>query len=198
MHTLQSVPFGSTFDSRRDVTCIDRADGVPSRRSSKRSSSCSCSSSSSGSSPSGDFASTRSPLPEARSVRRVDRRFPRQSSVGTGRGHAQHCGLQVAAIENVTDTYFAKYAIWSTFEGVALHGVGAGFNECHHQGRRGRPRERRRGNADDRSSCRKRKTHRFCGIVAPAYGEPGGGVEVIFVNGSPDGTVTGPETIPDK
>jgi hypothetical protein len=36
------------------------------------------------------------------------------------------------------------------------------------------------------------------GIVAPAYGEPGGGVEVIFVNGSPDGTVTGPETIPDK
>lgn len=35
------------------------------------------------------------------------------------------------------------------------------------------------------------------GIVAPAYGEPGGGVEVIFVNGSPDGTVTGPETIPD-
>lgn len=36
------------------------------------------------------------------------------------------------------------------------------------------------------------------GIVKPAYGEPGGGVEVIFVNGSPDGTVTGPETIPDK
>jgi hypothetical protein len=36
------------------------------------------------------------------------------------------------------------------------------------------------------------------GIVEPAYGEPGGGVEVIFVNGSPDGTVTGPETIPDK
>jgi hypothetical protein len=36
------------------------------------------------------------------------------------------------------------------------------------------------------------------GIVEPAYGEPGSGVEVIFVNGSPDGTVTGPETIPDK
>jgi hypothetical protein len=35
------------------------------------------------------------------------------------------------------------------------------------------------------------------GVVEPAYGEPGGGVEVIFVNGSPDGTVTGPETIPD-
>jgi len=36
------------------------------------------------------------------------------------------------------------------------------------------------------------------GIVEPAYGEPGGGVEVIFVNGSPDGTVTGPDVIPDK
>jgi hypothetical protein len=42
------------------------------------------------------------------------------------------------------------------------------------------------------------KTSLNRGIVAPAYGEPGGGVEVIFVNGSPDGTVTGPETIPDK
>ena len=42
------------------------------------------------------------------------------------------------------------------------------------------------------------KTSLKRGIVAPAYGEPGGGVEVIFVNGSPDGTVTGPETIPDK
>lgn len=36
------------------------------------------------------------------------------------------------------------------------------------------------------------------GIVEPAYGEPGGGVEVIFVKGSPDGTVTGPKRIPDK
>jgi hypothetical protein len=36
------------------------------------------------------------------------------------------------------------------------------------------------------------------GIVEPAYGEPGGGVEVIFVKGSPDGTVTGPDVIPDK
>jgi hypothetical protein len=42
------------------------------------------------------------------------------------------------------------------------------------------------------------KTSLKRGIVAPAYGEPGGGVEVIFVNGSPDGTVTGPETIPDQ
>lgn len=42
------------------------------------------------------------------------------------------------------------------------------------------------------------KTSLKRGIVAPAYGEPGGGVEVIFVNGSPDGTVTGPETIPDS
>lgn len=36
------------------------------------------------------------------------------------------------------------------------------------------------------------------GMVEPAYGEPGGGVEVIFVNGSPDGTVIGPKRIPDK
>jgi hypothetical protein len=36
------------------------------------------------------------------------------------------------------------------------------------------------------------------GIVEPAYGEPGGGVEVIFVDGSPDNTVTGPETIEEK
>jgi hypothetical protein len=36
------------------------------------------------------------------------------------------------------------------------------------------------------------------GTVAPANNQPGGGVEVIFVNGSPDGTVTGPATIPDK
>jgi hypothetical protein len=36
------------------------------------------------------------------------------------------------------------------------------------------------------------------GTVEPAYGEKGGGVEVIFVNGSPDGTVTGPVVIPDK
>jgi hypothetical protein len=35
------------------------------------------------------------------------------------------------------------------------------------------------------------------GIVEPAYGEPGGGVEVIFVNGSANGTVMGPDKIPD-
>jgi hypothetical protein len=34
------------------------------------------------------------------------------------------------------------------------------------------------------------------GTAQPAYGQPGGGVEVIFVNGSPDKTVTGPEQIP--
>lgn len=28
------------------------------------------------------------------------------------------------------------------------------------------------------------------GVAQPAYGQPGGGVEVIFVNGSPDKTVT--------
>ena len=36
------------------------------------------------------------------------------------------------------------------------------------------------------------------GTVAPANNQPGGEVEVIFVNGTPDGTVTGPITIPDK
>jgi hypothetical protein len=36
------------------------------------------------------------------------------------------------------------------------------------------------------------------GTVAPANNQPGGGVEVIFVNGSPSGSVTGPEKIPDK
>jgi hypothetical protein len=34
------------------------------------------------------------------------------------------------------------------------------------------------------------------GVAQPAYGQPGGGVEVIFVNGSPDKTVTGPAQIP--
>jgi hypothetical protein len=33
------------------------------------------------------------------------------------------------------------------------------------------------------------------GVAQPAYGQPGGGVEVIF-NGSPDRTVTGPAQIP--
>lgn len=36
------------------------------------------------------------------------------------------------------------------------------------------------------------------GTVQPANNQAGGGVEVIFVNGSPDGTVTGPVKIPDK
>lgn len=36
------------------------------------------------------------------------------------------------------------------------------------------------------------------GTVQPANNQPGGGEEVIFVNGTPDGTVTGPVTIPDK
>src|SRR6266436_1539593 len=34
------------------------------------------------------------------------------------------------------------------------------------------------------------------GVAQPAYGQPGGGVEVIFVNGSPDKTVMGPAQIP--
>jgi hypothetical protein len=36
------------------------------------------------------------------------------------------------------------------------------------------------------------------GIVQPAYGEPGGGVEVIFVDGTGDYTVTGPDILPEK
>ena len=36
------------------------------------------------------------------------------------------------------------------------------------------------------------------GVTQPANNQPGGGVEVIFVNGLPNGTVTGPATIPDK
>lgn len=36
------------------------------------------------------------------------------------------------------------------------------------------------------------------GTVAPANNQPGGGVEVIFVNALPNGTVSGPTTIPDK
>jgi hypothetical protein len=42
------------------------------------------------------------------------------------------------------------------------------------------------------------KTKLKQGIVEPAYGEPGGGVEVIFVDGSPDNTVTGPVKIPER
>lgn len=36
-----------------------------------------------------------------------------------------------------------------------------------------------------------------CGIVQPAHGEPGGGVEVIFVNGTCDGSVFGPDILPE-
>jgi len=36
------------------------------------------------------------------------------------------------------------------------------------------------------------------GTAQPANNQPGGGVEVIFVNGLPDGTVAGPVVIPDK
>jgi hypothetical protein len=36
------------------------------------------------------------------------------------------------------------------------------------------------------------------GVAAPAYGQPGGGVEVIFSNGTQPNTVTGPDQIPDK
>jgi hypothetical protein len=40
------------------------------------------------------------------------------------------------------------------------------------------------------------KTKLKRGVAQPAYGQPGGGVEVIFVNGSPDNTVTGLPQIP--
>jgi hypothetical protein len=36
------------------------------------------------------------------------------------------------------------------------------------------------------------------GTVEPAYGEPGGGVEVIFTSGTQVKTITGPDKIPDK
>lgn len=36
------------------------------------------------------------------------------------------------------------------------------------------------------------------GIVEPANGQPGGGVEVIFTTGTQAGTVAGPEKIPDE
>ncbi len=40
------------------------------------------------------------------------------------------------------------------------------------------------------------KTPVRVGRVEPANGKPGGGVEVLFENGSPKNTVTGPDTIP--
>jgi len=40
------------------------------------------------------------------------------------------------------------------------------------------------------------KTSVRVGTVEPANGKPGGGVEVLFENGSPKKTVTGPDTIP--
>jgi hypothetical protein len=36
------------------------------------------------------------------------------------------------------------------------------------------------------------------GVVQPAYGEPGGGIEVIFVDGTGDNTVSGPEILPEE
>lgn len=42
------------------------------------------------------------------------------------------------------------------------------------------------------------KTPIRVGIVEPANDKPGGGVEVLFVSGSPKKTVTGPNTIPAR
>lgn len=36
------------------------------------------------------------------------------------------------------------------------------------------------------------------GVAEPAYGQPGGGVEVIVTAGTQPNTVTGPDRIPDK
>jgi hypothetical protein len=36
------------------------------------------------------------------------------------------------------------------------------------------------------------------GVTEPAYGEPGGGIEVIFVDGTGDYTVAGPDIIPEE
>ena len=36
------------------------------------------------------------------------------------------------------------------------------------------------------------------GIASPAFGQPGGGVEVYFAKGTQPNTVTGPDKIPDK
>jgi hypothetical protein len=36
------------------------------------------------------------------------------------------------------------------------------------------------------------------GTSQPDNNQPGGGIEVIFVNGTPDGSVSGPFSIPDK
>ena len=44
----------------------------------------------------------------------------------------------------------------------------------------------------------KEKTKLKRGIVEPAYGEPGGGVEVIFVNGTDNYTVTDKTQIPEN
>jgi hypothetical protein len=35
------------------------------------------------------------------------------------------------------------------------------------------------------------------GFAQPAYGQPGGGVEVYFKDGTQPNTVTGPDMIPD-
>lgn len=36
------------------------------------------------------------------------------------------------------------------------------------------------------------------GVVQPAHGQPGGGIEVIFTTGTQPRTVTGPDKIPDE
>jgi hypothetical protein len=46
-------------------------------------------------------------------------------------------------------------------------------------------------------SARTKDTVIQSGIVEPAYGQPGGGVEVIFTDGTQPKTVTGPDKIPD-
>ena len=48
------------------------------------------------------------------------------------------------------------------------------------------------------AGCPHNNTEIQKGTVAPAYDQPGGGVEVIFTKGTQANTVTGPDKIPDE
>ena len=48
------------------------------------------------------------------------------------------------------------------------------------------------------TSCPHKDTEVQKGTVAPAYDQPGGGVEVFFTKGTQPNTVTGPDKIPDE
>jgi hypothetical protein len=48
----------------------------------------------------------------------------------------------------------------------------------------------------DSGSTRSKGTELRRGIVQPDFGHTGGGVEVLFDNGTDDGTVSGPKVLP--